>query len=115
MMHPDFPHQGGSGPDPVEQLLRTLPTAALPSDWRPGILAAAVPPPTLPFFTRSLTSFLAFAWGLIAVLHFTTPAPSPAPSTSFPALPYPREMPSNADFTDPWLAQLQNPSFPSEP
>ena len=114
-MHPDLPDPGGLNADPVEQLLRTLPIASLPEDWRCGILAAAVPPPTSPFFTKSLTVFLASAWGLIALLHFTTPAPSPPPASPYPSPAYPREMPSDGEFTEPWLAQLHNPVVPSQP
>jgi hypothetical protein len=107
-MHPDRPHQGGSSPDPVEQLLRTLPVPALPADWRSGILAAAVPPPVPPFFTKSLTTFLAAAWGLIAVLHYTTTPLEPLPAHNLPPPAFPRSLPEEGGFTEPWLAQIHH-------
>ena len=109
-MHPDLPSPGGSGPDSVEQLLRTLPVPALPSTWRTSILSAAAPPPPPPFFTKSFVAFMTTAWGLIAVLHFTTPVPSPAPANLRPPSAYPASHPFEGDFVEPWLAQLQNPA-----
>ncbi len=109
-MHPDLPSPGGSGPDPLEQLLRTLPVPALPPDWRTSILSAAAPPPPPPFFTKSFIAFMTAAWGLIAVLHFTTPAPSPAPANFRLPSGSPLSHPPADEFGDPWLAQLQNPS-----
>ena len=109
-MHPDLPSPGGSGPDPLEQLLRTLPVPALPSTWRTSILGAAAPPTLPPFFTKSFLAFMTTAWGLIAVLHFTTPAPSPAPANLRPPSGSPLSHPPADEFGDPWLAQLQNPS-----
>ena len=109
-MHPDLPFPGGSGPDPLEQLLRTLPVPALPSTWRTSVLSAAATPPLLPFFTKSFTAFMATTWSLIAVLHFTTPAPSPAPASLRLPSGSPLSHPPSDEFGDPWLAQLQNPS-----
>ena len=114
-MHPDLPSPGGPGPDPVEQLLRALPVASLPDDWRSEILAAAALPHVPPFFSKTLTSFLASAWGLIAVLHLATPLPLPAEAHPLPPSPYPREIPADGGFAEPWLAQLQQPSPSFDP
>ena len=114
-MHPDLPPSGDSGPDPIEQLLRSLPVAALPPDLRASILSSAAAPLATPFLTKSFCTLMLSIWSLAAVFHLTTPAPSPVPDhPGFPA-DFHQSMPPDFEFSDPWLAQVQISSHPLKP
>ncbi|MDB6072168.1 MAG: hypothetical protein JWL81_3339 [Verrucomicrobiales bacterium] len=109
-MHPDFPPHGNSGPDPVERMLGGLPTPALPADWRSSILTTAIPPPAPPIFGKFFTVFLTTAWSVIALLHFTTPPPTPTPGRVLqPVTPTPPAFRDGGAADDPWLALNFNP------
>ena len=114
-MHPDLPPHGHSGDDPLDQWLHTLPVPRLPEHWRSGILAAAIPPPQPPFFSKSFVSFLGLGWGLIGILHLTTPTEPPLPSGSLPHRFPPPSYHESRDLSDPWLAQLPQPSYFPQP
>ena len=114
-MHADHPTSGESRPDPIEEMLRSLPVAELPPAWRSIVLDAVVIPPVRPFLTKTIVTFLAFSWCLIATLHFVTPPESPL-SNQFPAPPanY-RPFEPGDEFSSPWLAQIQAASNLSIP
>ena len=98
-----FPPPGGSGPDPVEPLLRSLPVRSAATRLACQHPRSRRPPPP-PFLTKPLVGFMASAWSLIAVLHLTTPAPAPLPADLPPPSAYPRQFPPDGEFSQPWLA-----------
>jgi len=114
-MHPDLPPAGHSPPDPLEELLHALPVPTLPAAWRDSILRAALPPPPPPFLTKSFATFMSAAWSLIALLHFNTLPASPVPAGSGPPGPMPRISPDGEVLSNPWLAQIPNPSALPQP
>ncbi len=59
--------------DEIESLLRRARLPELPPDWKRQILGAAVRPQTRTVVPRLCWGALAACWGLIFLLHFTTP------------------------------------------